>query len=104
MGKPFLLRNERGKHAAHAGHRILEFRQRPDARLPLSHPERSFQLQRTDPSLITAVLRHGTWGTLPETPPGRVFVPVSDADATVTYYLVCKAEHKKDFHALFAEL
>ena len=39
-----------------------------------------------------------------KTPPGRVFVPVSDADATVTYYLVCKAEHKKDFHALFAEL
>ena len=68
MGKPFLLRNERGKHAAHAGHRILEFRQRPDARLPLSHPERSFQLQLTDPSLITAVLRHGTWGTLPENP------------------------------------
>lgn len=39
-----------------------------------------------------------------KTPPGRTYVPVSDADASVTYYLVCKAEHEKEFHTLFAEL
>ena len=35
------------------------------------------------------------------TPPGRIYVPVSDGDATVTYYLVCKKECAKDFKALF---
>lgn len=30
-------------------------------------------------------------------PPGRINVPISDEEATVTYYLVCKVEHKKDF-------
>lgn len=38
------------------------------------------------------------------TPPGRVYVPISDGDATVTYYLVCKEARKKEFSALFAAL
>lgn len=37
-------------------------------------------------------------------PSGRVTIPISDEDACVTYYLVCKAEKKKDFAALFEEL
>lgn len=32
---------------------------------------------------------------------GRVYVPISDAEATVTFYLVCKQERKKEFKALF---
>lgn len=35
-----------------------------------------------------------------KTPPGRIYVPISDSDATVTYYLVCKLEMKKDFKVL----
>lgn len=35
---------------------------------------------------------------------GRIYVPVSDPEATVTYYLVCKTENKKIFHSLFQEL
>lgn len=35
---------------------------------------------------------------------GRIYVPVSDPEATVTYYLVCKAENKKTFRSLFQEL
>lgn len=35
------------------------------------------------------------------TPSGRVYVPISDEEATVTYYLVCKQERKKEFRALF---
>lgn len=31
----------------------------------------------------------------------RIYIPVSDEDATVTYYLVCKREQKKAFNALF---
>lgn len=31
----------------------------------------------------------------------RICIPVSDEDATVTYYLVCKKEQKKAFKALF---
>lgn len=34
----------------------------------------------------------------------RVNIPISDKEATVTYYLVCKAERKKDFKMLFASL
>ena len=37
-------------------------------------------------------------------PPGRIIVPISDEEATVTYYLVCKVEHKKDFKLLFSSL
>ena len=35
------------------------------------------------------------------TPPGRSYVPISDAEATVSYYLVCKKEQAKDFDELF---
>lgn len=35
------------------------------------------------------------------TPPGRIYVPISDAEATVSYYLVCKKERKKEFEELF---
>lgn len=35
---------------------------------------------------------------------GRITVPVSDEDATTTYYLVCKKERKQEFRSLFAEL
>lgn len=38
------------------------------------------------------------------TPGNRVAVPISDPEATVTYYLVCKAERKRDFQALFRAL
>ena len=34
------------------------------------------------------------------TPPGRIYVPISDENATVTYYLVCKQEKKSEFRAL----
>lgn len=36
-----------------------------------------------------------------QTPPGRIYVPISDVDAAVTYYLVCKQERKQEFEALF---
>lgn len=36
-----------------------------------------------------------------ETPPGRVYVPISDKSATVTYYLVCKRQRADEFKALF---
>ena len=32
---------------------------------------------------------------------GRIYVPISDEEATVTFYLVCKEERKKEFKALF---
>ena len=35
------------------------------------------------------------------TPPGRIYVPISDQEATVTYYLICKKERRQDFKALF---
>lgn len=35
---------------------------------------------------------------------GRINVPISDEEATVTYYLVCKAENKKEFMPLFSAL
>ena len=39
-----------------------------------------------------------------ETPPGRIYVPISDAEAIVTYYLICKTENRKMFQPLFQEL
>ncbi len=36
-----------------------------------------------------------------EIPPGRVYVPISDPEATVTYYLVCKNAYKNEFKSLF---
>lgn len=39
-----------------------------------------------------------------EVAPGRINVPISDEEATVTYYLVCKAENKKEFISLFSAL
>lgn len=38
-----------------------------------------------------------------ETPAGRVYIPISDPEATVTYYLICKTENKKIFQSLFQE-
>lgn len=35
---------------------------------------------------------------------GRVNVPISDKEAVVTYYLVCRAEKKKEFLQLFSSL
>lgn len=37
-------------------------------------------------------------------PHNRINIPVSDAEATVSYYLVCKAEKKKFFLSLFEAL
>lgn len=39
-----------------------------------------------------------------ETAAGRIHVPISDKEASVTYYLVCKNERKKEFLPLFAAL
>ena len=39
-----------------------------------------------------------------ETVSGRVTVPISDDEASVTYYLVCRNDKKKEFAALFAAL
>lgn len=36
--------------------------------------------------------------------PDRVSIPITDPEASVTYYLVCKAEKKRDFAPLFASL
>ncbi|BFL47984.1 LysR family transcriptional regulator [Lactonifactor longoviformis] len=38
------------------------------------------------------------------TPSGRICVPISDEEATVTYYLICKAENKKMFSSLFQSI
>ena len=35
------------------------------------------------------------------TSPGRILVPISDEEATVTYYLVCKQENAELFRTLF---
>lgn len=35
------------------------------------------------------------------TSPGRIYVPISDTEATVTFYLVCKQEQKNEFRVLF---
>lgn len=35
-----------------------------------------------------------------QTPPGRIYVPISDDEATVTYYFVCKHEKGREFRAL----
>lgn len=37
-----------------------------------------------------------------DVPDGRIKVPISDEEATVTYYLVCKADKKKPFAPLFS--
>ena len=34
-------------------------------------------------------------------PTGRIYVPISNQEATVTYYLICKTENQKTFHSLF---
>ena len=34
----------------------------------------------------------------------RIEVPVSDPEASVTYYLVCRQESAKEFHVLFSAL
>lgn len=39
-----------------------------------------------------------------ETPHNRINVPISDHEATVTYYLVCKPEKRKFFSSLFSAL
>ena len=39
-----------------------------------------------------------------ETGKGRIEVPVSDPEATVTYYLVCRKEARKEYQKLFAAL
>lgn len=39
-----------------------------------------------------------------EVPSGRVNIPISDEDSSVTYYLVCRAEKKKEFLSLFSAL
>ena len=39
-----------------------------------------------------------------EVAPGRINVPISDEEATVTYHLVCKVENKKEFISLFSAL
>ena len=39
-----------------------------------------------------------------DVPTGRINVPISDEEATVTYYLVCKSDKKKMFQSLFAVL
>ena len=39
-----------------------------------------------------------------EVPNNRIKIPISDDEATVTYYLVCKPEKKKTFSSLFAAL
>ena len=49
---------------------------------------------------FTSDLAHKYFGTVE----GRVEVPITDADATVTYYLVCMAEKKKEFMPLFDTL
>ena len=49
---------------------------------------------------FTSDLAHKYFGTVE----GRVEVPITDADATVTYYLVCLAEKKKEFMPLFDTL
>lgn len=37
-------------------------------------------------------------------PSGRVNIPISDEESSVTYYLVCRAEKKKTFASLFSAL
>lgn len=39
-----------------------------------------------------------------EVPSGRINIPISDKESTVTYYLVCRAEKKKAFSSLFSAL
>lgn len=39
-----------------------------------------------------------------ETGKGRIEVPISDPEATVTYYLMCKKDMKKEYLALFSSL
>lgn len=34
-------------------------------------------------------------------PPSRIYIPISDAEATVSYYLVCKKNREKEFDELF---
>lgn len=37
-------------------------------------------------------------------PSGRINIPISDEDSTVSYYLVCRADRKKAFASLFSAL
>ena len=39
-----------------------------------------------------------------ETGKGRIEVPISDPEATVTYYLVCKKDREEEYLALFSAL
>ena len=39
-----------------------------------------------------------------KTDSNRIEVPISDPDASVTYYLVCLKSAQKEFHALFSML
>ena len=39
-----------------------------------------------------------------EVPSGRVNIPISDEDSSVSYYLVCRADRKKSYASLFSAL
>lgn len=93
--------NERGKYAPYARYRLLGFchGQNADSRFLTQSDRFSFNelVQASSlPSFITDLSEKYR-----VTPPGRIYVPISDTEATVSYYLVCKKEKAKEFDELF---
>ena len=74
----------------------------PDSRFLMQNDRFSFnELVQTSslPSFITDLSPKYL-----ETAPGRIHVPISDKEASVTYYLVCTKDRKKEFMPLFSAL
>lgn len=81
---------------------LLHREKMPDSRFLTQYDRFSFNElveSSTLPSFITDLSEKYI-----ETASGRVTVPISDEEASVTYYLVCRNDKKKEFSALFASL
>ena len=81
---------------------LLHREKMPDSRFLTQYDRFSFNElveSSTLPSFITDLSEKYI-----ETASGRVTVPISDEEASVTYYLVCRNDKKKEFSALFAAL
>lgn len=74
----------------------------PDSRFLTQNDRFSFQelLQASSLPAFTSNLARKYM----ELPPVRIDIPISDKDAAVTYYLVCRAGERKNFTSLFSAL
>ena len=74
----------------------------PDSRFLTQSDRFSFNELAQASSLPFFVTEHSE--LYRQIPAGRIYIPISDKEATVTYYLVCKKEQIDNFRSLFTSL